>query len=126
MILEQGDDEEHQKEISEDFTIDMAEGSDVKVYEKGIAGQTDFACLCAKFDPNDEFIASCHSNGQIELHDADSCDYICHLEDPEEESKKAVCTLVKWRPGDTSDALIAVDVKGNIRRYSKSEKKEIE
>lgn len=55
MILDTGGEEdEPQVEISEDFTIKEGDGSDVKVYEKGIAGQTDFACLCAKFDENDE------------------------------------------------------------------------
>lgn len=127
MILEQGVDEEELKvDISEDFTINEAEGSDIKVYEKGIAGQTDFPCLSAKFDDNDEFIASCHSNGQIEIHDADSCNYICHLEGDEEETKKPVCTMLRWRPGPEPDTIIAVDVKGGIRRYSKKEQKQVD
>lgn len=60
MILEQEDEEEHKKPLSEDFTINEAEGSDIKVYERGIAGQTDFPCLCAKFDDNDEYIGKFH------------------------------------------------------------------
>ncbi|CAI2373344.1 unnamed protein product [Moneuplotes crassus] len=124
MIIELGD-EDHKKEISEDFTITVAPDSDIKVYEKGIAGQTDYPCLCAKFDDNDEFIVATHSNGSIEIHEADSCDYVCHLEPGEEESKKPVCTLAKWRPGAEPDAIIAVDIKGGIRRYSKNEEEEI-
>jgi len=126
MILDLAPEDEELKQISEDFTINESDGSTVKVYEKGIAGQTDFPWLCAKFDDNDEFIVSCYSNGQIEIHDADSCDYICHLEEDEEETKKAVCTMVKWRPGIEPDAILAVDVAGEIRRYSKKEKKQIE
>mmetsp|Transcript_4870 Transcript_4870/g.5758 ORF Transcript_4870/g.5758 Transcript_4870/m.5758 type:complete len:157 (-) Transcript_4870:176-646(-) len=52
--------------------------------------------------------------------------YISHLEEDEEESKKAIATMIKWRPGETTDALIAVDVKGEIRRYSAIEKKQID
>lgn len=126
MILDQQLEDEKQVEISEEFTIKEADGTDIKVYEKGIAGQPDFPCLCAKFDDNDEFIVACHSNGVIELHDADTCNYICHLEEAEEESLKPICTMVKWRPGTEPDAIIGVDVKGGIRRYSKNEKKQID
>lgn len=77
MILELGEDSDpKQKEISEDFSIVEADDSNIKVYEKGIAGQTDYPCLCAKFDENDEYIAACHNNGQIELHDAENCEYV--------------------------------------------------
>jgi COMPASS component SWD3 len=48
------------------------------------------------------------------------------LEAPEEESKKAVCTSVKWRPGSDPDHMIAIDVKGGIRRYSKNDSKLID
>ena len=41
MILELGE-EENKKPISEDYTINVAEGSDIKVFEKGIAGQVDY------------------------------------------------------------------------------------
>lgn len=70
-------------------------------------------------------IVACHSNGQIELHDADSCDYLFHFEEAEEESKKAVCTMLKWKPGSEPDSILAVDIKGSIRRYSKKEKKQV-
>lgn len=125
MILELGDDD-NKKELSEDFKIEEADGTDVKVYEKGILGQTDYPCLCAKFDTNDEFIVSCYANGSIELYDAESWEYICHLEDGEEESKKGVCTMVKWKPGEESDAIIGVDIKGAIRRYSSKDRKEVD
>ena len=45
MILETGPDYENQKEISEHYTINHAESSDIKVYEKGIAGKHESACL---------------------------------------------------------------------------------
>lgn len=122
MFLDYGE-QTTEKELSEDFTIKEWDGTDVKVYEKGIIGQTDFACLCAKYDNNDEYIVSWYSNGQIELYEADSLEYVCHLEDSEEESKKAVWTMVKFKPGVTTDDIIAIDVKGEIRRYSASDKK---
>lgn len=34
--------------------------------------------------------------------------------------------MVKWRPGPEPDSIIAVDVKGCIRRYSKKEKKQVD
>ena len=33
--------------------------------------------------------------------------------------------MVKWRPKDSADSIIAVDIKGNIRRYSNKDQKEI-
>lgn len=45
MFLETGPDSENQKALSESYTIKHAEGSDIKVYEKGIAGQIDYPCL---------------------------------------------------------------------------------
>ena len=59
------------------------------------------------------------------MHDADSCDYLFSFEGSEEESKKAVCTMVRWRPGSEPDSVLAVDVKGSIRKYSKKEKKQV-
>jgi len=72
MILELETDDKSKKKISEEYSIHEADGSDVRVYEKGILGQTDHPCLCAKFDGADEYIVSCYSNGQIELYDADT------------------------------------------------------
>ena len=42
MILEVGEDD-HKTHVSEDFTITTAEGSDIKVFEKGIAGHIDYS-----------------------------------------------------------------------------------
>lgn len=42
MILDVGEDEDKkQKELNDDFTINEAEGTDVKVFEKFILGNTD-------------------------------------------------------------------------------------
>jgi hypothetical protein len=56
MILDQQEEAEVLEEISEDYSINEADGTNIKIYEKGIAGQTDFPCLCAKYDENDDFI----------------------------------------------------------------------
>ena len=125
MILEL-EEEEHEREISEQFSIKESEGTDIKVYEKGIVGQTDYPWLWAKFNQNGEYIVSCYSNGQIELYNADKLGYICNLEDSEEETKKAVCTMVKFKPSDVTESVVAVDVKGEIRRYSILDQKQTE
>ena len=62
MILELGQEEE-KGEIREDFEIKEADGADIKVYEKGIIGQTDYPCIWAKYDKNGEYIVSCYNNG---------------------------------------------------------------
>lgn len=125
MILELGEDdtEKPKKELSENFTINEADGTDVKVFEKGTIGSIDVPCLCAKYDDNDEYIVSCYSDGAIELYDADSLELVCTLEQPEEDSKQAISTVVKWRPGKNPEHVVAVDVKGLIRKYSTAEKK---
>lgn len=69
---------------------------------------------------------SSYSNGAVELYNADTCELVCNLEGPEEETKKGVCTIIKWRPGPNPDSIIGVDVKGLIRRYSVKDKKIVE
>lgn len=44
MILEL-DEEDTKVPISDDYDINEAEGSDIKVYEKGILGGTEVPCL---------------------------------------------------------------------------------
>lgn len=34
--------------------------------------------------------------------------------------------MVKWRPAELTDTLLAVDVKGSIRRYSAKQKKQVD